>query len=75
MAGDAIEAVIAEVGEVFARHVSAFLTWAAANWSIDQSSRQDEVFADKSDDYVAGYNAALEGLAGAYECWAEEHPF
>jgi hypothetical protein len=62
-----------EVEDLFKKKMLEFLKWCEANWQISEKDRQsDDWVAEKSAEYVEGYNAAIEGLGGAYECWAEE---
>lgn len=63
----------AEVEALFRQKFIEFTEWCQANWSIsDKDRKHDEWVRDLSPDYVTGYNAALEGLKGAFECWNEE---
>jgi len=68
---DPVDDVVAEVGEVFDRHVRRFLAWAAEEWIVKPEHRRDEVFGAMSDDRVEGYNAGVESLSDAYAVWRE----
>jgi len=62
-----------EVEALFRQKFVEFLAWTDGNWKItDKDRATDDWFAGKSPDYVEGYNAAIEGLKGAFECWNEE---
>lgn len=63
-----------EVEGLFRQKIVEFLTWSEEHWKVSDRdrSRPDEWLAGKSDDFVEGYNAAIEGMKGAFECWNEE---
>ena len=48
-----------------------FIEWVGKHWVVGEADRIDDYFGDKSSDWIDGYNAALEGLGGAIECWME----
>ena len=64
----------AEVTALFREKMLEFIAWTEANWRIADKDRQsdDDWLEDKSDDYCEGYNASIDGLKGAFECWNEE---
>lgn len=61
-----------EVRALFREKMMEFFGWAEANWTLKPSDKEDEWLAEKSEDYLDGYNAAIEGLKTAFECWNEE---
>jgi hypothetical protein len=62
-----------EVESLFRTKLLEFLAWAEAEWKItERDLTRDDWFEGKSPDYIEGYNAAIEGLKGAFECWNEE---
>ncbi len=38
----------------------------------EEKKRKLNNYGVKSPDYIDGYNAAIEGLKGAFSCWNEE---
>lgn len=62
-----------QVSELFRLKMEEFLAWCAVNWTVTPAQAlQDNVFDAKPEGYREGYNAALENLSGALECWLEE---
>lgn len=63
-----------EVEAIFRAKFMEFLSWTETHWKITERDlkRDDQWLADKSPDYVEGYNAAIEGMKGAFGCWNEE---
>jgi hypothetical protein len=60
-----------EVEAIFRAKFMEFLSWTEANWKVTERDLTAD-FAGKSPDYIEGYNAAIEGMKGAFECWNEE---
>lgn len=64
-----------QVSELFRLKMEEFAKWAAENWTVTElEARQDSVFDLKPAGYREGYNAAIEGLAGAIDCFLEDRP-
>ena len=63
-----------EVHNLFRAKMIEFIEWSKENWTITDKDleKPDDWFAGKSPEYREGYNAALDGLDGAFECWNEE---
>ena len=63
-----------EVESLFREKMLEFLTWSEGHWKITDHDLKtpDDWLADKTADYVKGYNAAIEGMKSAFECWSEE---
>lgn len=62
-----------EVRALFRQKMMEFLEWSQGNWTIaDKDGERDEWVREKSPDYRAGYNAGIDGMKGAFECWNEE---
>lgn len=63
-----------QVSELFRLRMEEFAKWCSENWTITpEQALRDNVFDTKPAGYREGYNAALEGLAGAVECFLEEN--
>lgn len=74
MSSDVMESLAGQVEEVINNHLRTFLRWAKQNWRMDEQAIADPTFSDNSDDWFDGYNAAIESLEGALDCWLEEYP-
>lgn len=62
-----------EVSALFQAKMETFVEWCAENWTVTkEEALKDNVFDSKPPGYREGYNAAVEGLRGALECWLEE---
>lgn len=62
-----------DVEDLFRRKMLEFVQWCDNHWKITPTDKKtDDWVREKSPDYVEGYNAAIEGLQGAFECWNEE---
>jgi hypothetical protein len=64
-----------QVSELFRLKMEEFASWAAEHWKVTElEARQDNFFDLKPPGYREGFNAAIEGLSGAIECFLEERP-
>lgn len=63
-----------EVHDLFRAKMIEFIKWSQENWTITSKDLEatDDWFKGRSPDYRDGYNAAIEGLGSAFECWNEE---
>lgn len=62
-----------QVAELFRARMEDFAKWCAENWTVTpEQALQDNVFDSKPAGYREGYNAAIEGLSGAIDCFLEE---
>lgn len=62
-----------EVNDLFRTKMLEFIEWSKKHWTIsDKEAADDNSFGDKPEGYREGYNAAILGLEGAFECWNEE---
>lgn len=63
----------AEVADLLRSKMEEFLAWCAENWTVTpEEAVRDNIFDTKPDGYREGYNAAVEGLQGALDCWIED---
>lgn len=61
-----------DVERIFRDHFWRFLEWVSSKWTVQAKDRHDEVFGQHSDDYVEGYNAGIESVSSAFQCWIED---
>lgn len=62
-----------DVTELFRAKLHEFCEWCAKEWTVTElEARNDNLFDTKPAGYREGYNAALEGLTGALDCWMED---
>lgn len=62
-----------EVERLFRTKMIEFIEWSKEHWTItEKEAADDSSFGDKPEGYRDGYNAAIVGLQGAFECWNEE---
>ncbi len=62
-----------QVSELFRLKMEEFVRWCGENWTVTaEQAIKDNIFDAKPPGYREGYNAAVEGLPGALECWMEE---
>ena len=61
------------MSDVVCEELSAFATWCEKEWSLTKEmAKNDPELRAVSDDYIKGYNAALEALPLALECYRDE---
>ncbi|XUP59941.1 hypothetical protein FS819_023280 [Allorhizobium sp. Av2] len=61
------------VSELCRAEMKKFAAWCAQNWTVTpDQARADNFFDGKPEGYLEGYNAAIEGLSGAIDCFLEE---
>jgi hypothetical protein len=64
-----------QVRELFRLKMEEFAHWCADNWTVTaEQAIRDNVFDAKPPGYREGYNAAVEGISGAIDCFLEESP-
>lgn len=64
-----------QVRELFKSKMEEFCAWCAENWTVTpEEAIADNIFDSKPEGYREGYNAAVENLSGALECFLEEEP-
>lgn len=65
--------VAEEVNELFNKKMNEFLAWSLENWLLTDNDRTGAGWvAEKSEDFIEGYNTAIKAMKGAFECWNEE---
>jgi len=52
-----------------------FLDWVEKNWTLEPSDKWPHLEPIPSEEYRNGYNAAIEGLKGAFDCYYEENMY
>ncbi len=50
-----------------------FVEWVEKNWHLESKEKWPNFEPYPGDDYRNGYEAALEGLGGAVECYFDEY--
>lgn len=60
-----------EVEDLFRAKMREFMTFCEQHWKMTE---RDAAEANRSPDWVEGWDAAIEGLPGALDCWLEEYP-
>lgn len=50
-----------------------FVDWVDKNWRMEAKEKWPNIDPYPGDDYRNGYEAALESLIGALECYLDEH--
>lgn len=50
-----------------------FFEWCEANWKHDAKEEWKNREPYPHEQYVKGWNAAIEGLRAAFDCYADEH--
>lgn len=55
--------------EAYKASMQEFIKWVETNWKLTDKDKKD---LDFNDDYKSGYNAAIDGLQGAFQCFADE---
>jgi len=64
-----------QVAELFRLKIEEFADWCAENWTVTEiEAKADNIIDAKPAGYREGYNAAVEGLRGAVECFLEDRP-
>lgn len=64
-----------QVRELFRLKMEELAHWAAENWTVTEAQViKDNVFDAKPPGYREGYNAAIEGISGAIDCFLEDSP-
>lgn len=48
-----------------------FIEWIEKNWTLEPADKWPHLEPIPSEEYRNGYNAAIEGLGGAFECYFE----
>ncbi|MCE7797836.1 hypothetical protein LWE61_14890 [Sphingobium sufflavum] len=61
-----------EFENIVTAQVTRFTAWASKNWQLDSKDELEMRRQGHSADYLAGYNAALDGLQMAIEVWIDE---
>lgn len=62
-----------QVSELFRLKMEEFVKWCSENWTVTpEEAIRDNIFDQKPPGYRDGYNAAMENLSGAFDCWMEE---
>ncbi|KAK0350160.1 hypothetical protein LTR94_030137, partial [Friedmanniomyces endolithicus] len=54
--------------------IDEFLTWAEANWAVNEKDRHDDAFRDMTDEQFASYNAGIRSMRDGFKVWIEEYP-
>ena len=64
-----------QVAELFRLKMEEFADWASENWTVTaEEAIKDNIFDSKPPGDREGYNAAVEGLRGAIDCFLEDRP-
>lgn len=61
------------IAGVILEELGTFAAWCGKEWTLSRElAKSEPELRDVSDDYLKGYNAALEGLPLAVECYRDE---
>ena len=60
-----------DIEEAYKNGLRAFAKWCSEYWKIGPNDA--EIRADKSPDYIEGYNAAMDAIEGGLDCFLEEY--
>lgn len=61
------------IADIICEELGSFAAWCGKEWTMSRELAKNEPgLRELSDDYLKGYNAALEGLTLAVECYREE---
>lgn len=64
----------AESSDLLERAMRAFAEWASENWTMTEAeARTLNEPTDAPAAYARGYNAGVESILAAFECWNEDH--